>query len=502
MRNQAQRHEWTTVTRTKLAGVVGAFLGAVVLAAGLAMPASATAALTLTPSSGSVGASVTVKGTSFPKKATGSVTFGTSVVGSFKAANSGNFSLSFAVPAGSSGDVPVTASGSGFTQTATFTVTGTSGATTTTTAPATTTTTAPAATTTTTAPATTTTTAPASSSGYVTRNGRNLLLNGANYKFTGTNAPDLSTDYTINYGCGATNSQTDVMNYLSSLRPNSMVRVWAFQSIAYNKNTKMFDFAVLDRVVNDAAQTGQKVILVLSHQWGGCGETFKTEGWYSYGYKQVVTDGTTQGMATDPLSFYEWTRKIVTRYANSPAVAMWEPVNEAKPTVTNGGSCSSTAANTLRTFFDSVGGLIHSIDTHHLVSSGLQGSGQCGTAGTQYQSLHQSAGIDVGSVHDYYAPDVAMPGDAWNGIQVRINQMAAVNKPLFVGEVGINASDTTAGLPTLSQRRDDFKAKMDAQLGGGIVGYIPWRWAHTTDATNYYIPSGDPSLTLLHDYAL
>ncbi|MCU1451792.1 MAG: hypothetical protein JWP02_3962 [Acidimicrobiales bacterium] len=502
MKNNGRQRERISLTRTKLAGVVAAFLGALVLAAGLAMPASATASLALTPASGNVGTSVSVKGTSFPKKATGSVTFGSSVVGNFRATNAGNFTLSFAVPAGSSGAVPVTASGSGVTQSATFTVTSSSGATTTT-APATTTTTAPA-TTTTTAPATTTTTTapPAPSSGFVSRNGRQLVLNGAPYKFTGTNAPDLSTDYAINYGCGATNSQTDVMNYLSSLRPNSMVRVWAFQSIAYNKNTKTVDFAVLDRVVADAAQTGQKLVLVLSHQWGGCGDTFKTESWYSYGYRNIVQDGTPQGMATNPLSFYEWTRKIVTRYANSPAVAMWEPVNEPQPTVTNGGSCSTTAANTLRTFFDSVGGLIHSIDSRHLVSSGLQGSGQCGTAGAQYQTLHQSPGIDVGSVHDYYAANVAMPGDQWNGIQVRVNQMAAVNKPLFVGEVGINASDTSAGLPTLNQRRDYFKAKMDAQLGAGIVGYIPWRWAHTQDTANYYIPDGDPSLTLLHDYAV
>ena len=48
--------------------------------------------------------------------------------------------------------------------------------------------------------------APATAPGFVTRNGRQLTLNGAPYRFTGTNAPDLSTDYTMNYGCGANNT--------------------------------------------------------------------------------------------------------------------------------------------------------------------------------------------------------------------------------------------------------------------------------------------------------
>jgi endo-1,4-beta-mannosidase len=327
-------------------------------------------------------------------------------------------------------------------------------------------------------------------------------LNGAPYRFMGINSPDLTTDYTINYGCGENNSGTDVANLFASLRPNSVVRVWAFQSIAYNKNTATFDFATMDRVVNAAAQRGQKVVLVLGFQnGGGCGETFRSESWYASGYRQVVTDGTAQGATTDPLSYWDWVRSIVPRYANSPAVAMWEPMNEPNPTVSSGGACSSTAASTLRTWFDSVGGLIHSLDANHLVSSGLQGSGQCGTAGAEYQTLHQSPGIDVGSVHDYYSPTAAMPGDQWNGFQVRLNQMAADNKPLFVGEAGIDASDTSGPI-TLSQRRDDFKAKMDAQMPAGMVGYMPWTFSHFVSGTNYHIASGDPTLSLLHDYPL
>jgi mannan endo-1,4-beta-mannosidase len=440
---------------------------------------------------------VTATGVSFPAKQSGTVQFGTTKVGTFKSTNQGKFSVGFKVPASASGAVTVTASSAAASATTTFTVQSSTSSATTSTS-----TTAPP-TTTTTVPPTTSTTTPPSSTGFVGRSGRQLTMNGAPYRFTGVNGPDLTTDYTINYGCGETNSQADVDSFFASLRPNSMVRVWAFQQIAWNKNTNKADFAVIDRVVNSAAAHGQKVILVLSHQWGGgCGEFFKTESWFSGGWKQALNDGTSVGAQTAPLSFEDWVKKIVPRYAANPAVGMWEPVNEPYPTVSNGGACSSTAAASLKSFFDTAGVLIHSLDSNHLVSSGLQGSGQCGTAGAEYQTLHQSAGIDVASVHDYYAGTDAMGGDQWNGIQVRINQAAAVNKPIFVGEVGINASASGGSLPTFSQRRDQFKAKMDAQIGAGIAGYMPWTWHKTQSTTEYYISFNDPTLQLLHDYAL
>ncbi len=449
--------------------------------AGLASRAEAAGALTLSPSSGAPGVSVSVKGTGFPKKTTGALTFGTTTMASVKTNSSGVFNASFKVPSAPAGTVSVTATVGTASSTAAFTVTGSA--------------------TTTTAPPTTTTTVPTTTPGFVTRSGRQLLLNGAPWRFTGFNAPDLSTDYGINYGCGENNTSADLDTFFGSLRPNSLVRVWAFQSIAYNKNTQTVDFAVIDRVVNKAAQYNQKLVLVLSHQWGGgCGEVFKTESWFASGYKNVVTDGTQQGAQTNPLSFYDWVSKIGARYANSPSVAMWEPVNEPYPTVSNGGACSSSAANSLKNFFNTIGGRLHQLAPKQLVASGVQGSGQCGTAGTEYESLHQSGGIDVATVHDYYAPTEAMGGDQWNGLQVRVNQMAKVNKPLFLEESGINAS--TTGPITFDLRRTYFKAKMDAQLGAGMVGYLPWTWSKVQDASNYHIAPGDPMLALIHDYAL
>ena len=51
-----------------------------------------------------------------------------------------------------------------------------------------------------------------------------------------------------------------------------------------------------------------------------------------------------------------------------------------------------------------VGGLIKSIDSNHLVSTGVIGSGQCGASGPEYEALHALAAVDVCSFHDYGAP--------------------------------------------------------------------------------------------------
>ncbi len=369
--------------------------------------------------------------------------------------------------------------------------------TTTTTAP-TTTTTAP--TTTTTAP-TTTTTAPPSPSGFVSANGTALTLNGAPYRFTGVNAYGLATYYSVNHGCGNMADDQQLDAFFTSLRPNSMVRLWAFQRQVYNKYTGQLDFTPLDRVVNAAARRGQRVILTLANQWPQCDDGFeKNEAWYAGGYRVAASaDG------ASPLSYWDYIRQIVPRYASSPTIGMWELVNEPEARIRNSdGSpgCTSTAPSTLRTFFDTVGGEVRRLDPNHLISSGVTGTGQCGAQGYYYETLHASPGIDVASYHDYMHDTQPMPGDIWNGLQVRLDQTARLNKPLIVGEAGMLANDSGGGCWTATQRRDLFRAKMDAQFAAGVDGFLPWAWELLTPPVCTYdlVAGTDATLALLRDY--
>ena len=125
--------------------------------------------------------------------------------------------------------------------------------------------------------------------------------------------------------------------------------------------------------------------------------------------------------------------------------------------------CSPNAAATLKSFATDVSGLVKSIDPNHLVSLGTIGGGQCGAQGAEYQDVHAVPTIDLCEYHDYQ-PNDPMPGDQWNGLQVRLDQCNALHKPLFVGETGIKPSDVGG---TLRARADALRAKLDAQFSAG-----------------------------------
>jgi mannan endo-1,4-beta-mannosidase len=265
----------------------------------------------------------------------------------------------------------------------------------------------------------------------------------------------------------------------ASLRPDSLVRFWAFESQATNRATGQRDWRALDRVFEAAANAHQRLIVTLADDWGRCDGAPKDTEWYRTGYRGA---------------YWNWLHEIVNRYRSSPALGMWEPVNE--PEV----ACGSS--DVLRSFFDAVGGELHRLDSSHLVESGTIGGGQCGLVGAEYAYVHASPGIDIATYHDYDA--APLPGDQWNGLATRLAQAAQLGKPLIIGEVGMNAADGVAGCPSTASRRDVFKAKLDAQLPAGVAGFLPWVWSNTGDgACNHYlVQAHDPSLILIHDYPL
>lgn len=480
------------------------FLSIVQAGPSISSAAAATAPLSLSPTSGVTGSSVNVVGAGFPILTSATLVFGTSPIRTFSTTNRGTFSVNITVPSGYSGSTMVEVTAGSVVGSQPFTVTGS-------TAPTTTTTVAPTTTSTTIAP-TTTTTVPAgtTASSFVGRSGTSLTLNGTARRFTGVNAYHLASDFSFNYGCGDNNKQTDLDSFFSSLRPVSVVRIWGFQHLAFNKYTGTVDFTTMDRVVQTAERYGHKLIIAIANQTGNCDTpAYKDEAWYAGGYRQVFNGGTYNGGATGastPLSYWDYLHRIVPRYANSPAVAIWQPVNEPRDAIINADgsqTCSTTAAATLRKFFDDVGGEIHRLAPKQLVGSAVIGQGNCGSKGAEYQSLHASPGIDVGSYHDYNYDASPMPGDQWNGLAVRISQMNQVGKPLIIDEVGMVAADGVAGCMTLAQRRDKINAKMGAQLAQGIDMYLAWAWTKsTTNTCSVNIRAADPTLTLLKTYPL
>lgn len=338
-----------------------------------------------------------------------------------------------------------------------------------------------------------------------------LFLNGKEYKFTGMNVFNLATLPGVNAGCGGYVQDLDLL--FSRLRPNSVVRMWAFQgTMATNLKTKQIDWTALDRVVAAAERNNIKLIPVLGEQAGNCDDGhWRDRAWYNGGFREAYND---YGNGLTPLPYLEYVKLIVSRYKDSTAIAMWEPINEPEASDCAPGKTGTAcyahmtcngreAAKALRYFFDEVGAVIKGIDPNHLISSGVGGNGQCGAIYEDYRYIHQSPGVDIASYHDYDRNDNPMPGDPWNGLQKRIDQAKAINKPIFIGEVGMIAADNNSGCMSLSARKDKIKAKMDAQFKAGIVGYLPW--SMTTLASkycNFDIGADDPTLALIRSYPL
>ena len=343
---------------------------------------------------------------------------------------------------------------------------------------------------------------------YVSAQGTSLYLNGEPYQFIGVNAFNLGTYAGANAGCGSQVNDLDA--FFSQLRPNSMVRVWAFQGgITTNVTTKQTDWTGLDRVVNTAQKDGIKLILVLGDQAGACDDGhWRDVSWYTSGYKQAFND---YGNGLTPIPYLDYVKLVVARYKDSPAVAMWEPINEPEAANCQSGTgtacyahqtCDEPAASqAMRSFFDDIGTTIKSIDPNHLVSSGVGGDGQCGAVYGDYQYIHAGPGIDVATYHDYDRDNEPMPGDPWNGLQERLNQMKQINKPLIIEEAGIIGGDNATGCVSLSTRMDEFKAKIDAAFIAGAAGYMPWDLTGgTPTGCNFSIGDNDPLLGFLHNY--
>ncbi len=234
----------------------------------------------------------------------------------------------------------------------------------------------------------------------ITAQGQHLEIAGAPTVFTGYNAYQLATDWGTNAGCGTMATTAQIDAFFASLRPDSLVRFWAFQgSMATNVNTGQLDWAPLDNVFYAAAKYHVYLIPVISDQGGTCdGGHWQDQAWYSGGFNDVYNSAAnSDGRGLTPLSYWDYMNDIVSRYADSPALGMWEPMSEAEastcPTAFQPTNCSghqtcpdeAAAANALTYFFTTVGGQIHLLDPEHLVEAGLPGGSQCGMAGADYQ---------------------------------------------------------------------------------------------------------------------
>lgn len=338
------------------------------------------------------------------------------------------------------------------------------------------------------------TTVDADQGSFVTRNGTQLLLDGQSFRFAGLNIYNANSDGWCWYQMTSGSALDDALTAIGPRK--AAFRAWFFQPLATTGGVR--DWAAFDHTLSVAEAHGRRVIVTLTDQWGECGilqdggtNYYKTKDWYVSGYKSADP-----GMLS---SYRDWVAEVVTRYKDNPTVLMWQLINEAEVKGSQNDAClpGTEGRDVLIAWASDVSGLIKSLDTNHLVSLGTIGGGQCATQYTEYQDVHAISTIDVCEYHDY-SPNNPMPGDPWNGLQFRIDQCNALNKPIFVGETGIIPAQVGG---TYDDRAAAFQAKLDAQCEAGIDGILAWAWSNLgSTLDNFDIGPGDPALAVLAEY--
>ena len=116
----------------------------------------------------------------------------------------------------------------------------------------------------------------------------------------------------------------------------------------------------------------------------------------------------------------------------------------------------------------------------------------CGSKTADYKTINSVSTLDVCEYHDYGHETTALPTNLVNDIA----SCNALNKPLFVGEAGIQTS--TVG--SLSARASAFNAKMAAMFKAGVRGFIVWSWNNSPSSGSWEVGPGDPTLSVVNSY--
>ena len=332
--------------------------------------------------------------------------------------------------------------------------------------------------------------------GFVQARGKQLLRNGQPLRLAGYNGALPGLPW-----CGWTPQQMqDSFSEITAHSGANSVRLWFYQAAGGPGNWGNFDAAIAA-----AKAQGLLVIPTLVNQWGDCEpnnsanvKNYKRVDWYQNGYK-LTNDGY-------PLSFRNFAIAVAQHYANEPTVAFWQLVNEAEARDVDGGCANHSAtAAALRGFADDMATALHQADPHHLVNLGTAAGDNwsCGVVGDDYNFVHAGA-VDVCEVHSYDPANVALPAVAAQ----HISGCAALNKPMFMGEVGVCRNAQADGscqgattAQTLINRAQFVAAKWQAASAAGAIGLLLWDWSPDGSDTTFGVVPGDPAETQMSRFS-
>lgn len=351
--------------------------------------------------------------------------------------------------------------------------------------------------------------------GFVYTEGEKFMLDGRPYYFSGTNVYDFFT-----YGSSSGDIETQFMDkdridehmrrlYVNGVR---VVRLWGFshedwhgfepQKGVYSEG----QFALFDYVVKSAEANGIKLIVALENYWndyGGIKDRLKWEG------IDVAGAGThDQGQfftnASAVQGFKDYVKYFITRvnhydgveYRNDPTILAWELMNEPRYQ----GFGDDLTSDTLRAWVDDMGEFIKSIDSKHLLGTGLEAHGAKygfgGDEGNDFIKIHQSPFIDFTSAHPYIR-------ESWSNftLEQTMKLMAQwadeshniIKKPLYIGEFNVEIQER------FEWWEEMYRFIEEEKIGASAFWWFP---DNKTPRDKFGVFEGDTEVGIYKEHAL
>jgi mannan endo-1,4-beta-mannosidase len=341
--------------------------------------------------------------------------------------------------------------------------------------------------------------------GFVTRSGANLKLNGKTFRFGGTNnyylmykSPLMVDDvFADARGAGFTVMRTwgfldignqDGSNSVAGIADGIYFQYWDGAKPAYNDGATGLE--KLDYVLAAAREAGVKLIIPLTNNWRDFGGMDQYVRWAGGQYHDdFYTNATIRGWYKDWISHVLNRVNTITgvAYRDDPTVMTWELGNE--PRCVGSGvypRSPNCTTDTLTAWADEMSRHIRSVDRRHLVSVGDEGffcddpaghwTVNCGE-GVDAVRLAKLPAIDVMSYHLY--PDHWGTDPAWGTDWITRHSAEAkkVGKPVMLGEFGFRDKNV---------RNPVYREWTDAVISSGGAGFLYWILSGVQDDGSLY----------------
>jgi mannan endo-1,4-beta-mannosidase len=274
----------------------------------------------------------------------------------------------------------------------------------------------------------------------------------------------------------------------------------------------------LDFLQSELAKRGMTSVLYLNNFWQWSGGMTQYLNWFegtpaidpnvTNDYEDFMKQNARFYINQEAQNAYRTTiRKIVERvntvtgkaYRDDPSIMAWQLANEPRP----GNSKASDIDKARYTaWIDATAGYIHSIDKHHLVSSGSEGLAGSSEDGKLYVAAHATRHIDYLTYHlwprNWSWFDSARPQETWDNtisksrtyLNTHIDFAKQLGKPIVLEEFGLTRDGALFDRKTATTQRDRFYAEVfdllgqRAAAGDPIAGWNFWAWGGAGRAAN------------------